>query len=294
MLTPEQLADRKTGLGGTDGTAVVGVNPWKGPLQVYLEKTGQAEEQEENLAMRVGTQLEPLVLELTREHFRREGNEPEIVYPVTGTLRFSDLPAIIGHPDAILTFKDGMKAILEIKTTFQRWEGDEIPLHYVVQALHYAGLVGASKVYVAVLLGNSEFHLAERDVDQDFLTLYYRRLQAWWDHHVVKRIPPDPVLGVDTAAVKRALPKEDKGTVVTLAEDMVPLVMEYDDLKRQVSQAQKRLEDLEKAIMWRVGSASKAVLPDGSGFGLSTISVPAKTIPAYTYRRLSRLKKVVF
>ena len=42
---------RKNGIGGSDAGVVVGVNPWKNRFQLWMEKTGQAGEQELTAAL---------------------------------------------------------------------------------------------------------------------------------------------------------------------------------------------------------------------------------------------------
>ena len=52
---------RKTGIGGSDVAAVLGISPWKSPLDVFLDKTGKSAPEPENDAMYWGTRLETLV-----------------------------------------------------------------------------------------------------------------------------------------------------------------------------------------------------------------------------------------
>ena len=37
------LKVRNTGIGGSDAAAIMGLNPYKSPYELWLEKTGQAE-----------------------------------------------------------------------------------------------------------------------------------------------------------------------------------------------------------------------------------------------------------
>ena len=54
-------AERLTGLGGSDIGAILGLNPWRTPYQVFLEKTGQAEPFTGNLQTRFGSYAEEFV-----------------------------------------------------------------------------------------------------------------------------------------------------------------------------------------------------------------------------------------
>ena len=57
-LTAEHLAARKRGIGGSDAPAVLGVSPWRTPLDVYLDKTDQSDPVETTEAMEWGSRLE--------------------------------------------------------------------------------------------------------------------------------------------------------------------------------------------------------------------------------------------
>ena len=64
MLTEQQIKERKNYIGGSDCAAVLGMSRWGSPLTVWMEKTGQSEVKEENLAMKLGNKLEQIVAEL--------------------------------------------------------------------------------------------------------------------------------------------------------------------------------------------------------------------------------------
>jgi len=57
------LAERKRGIGGSDAAAILGLSKFRTPLQVYLDKIGQAPPIEETAPMRWGKKLEPLILD---------------------------------------------------------------------------------------------------------------------------------------------------------------------------------------------------------------------------------------
>ena len=57
----EWLEYRKTGIGGSDASVVCGINKYKSPVELWMEKTGQLPYQEAGEAAYWGTQLEGLV-----------------------------------------------------------------------------------------------------------------------------------------------------------------------------------------------------------------------------------------
>ena len=138
----EWLSLRKTGIGGSDASAVIGCNPWKTNQQIFDEKTGVTESDSlsDNDAVQYGMAAEtPL-----RMLFALDFPEYEVEHEEYKIYRHPDHPFLLGSFDGILTHKEtGEKGILEIKTTevmrsmiYEKWN-DQIPQNYFVQILHY-------------------------------------------------------------------------------------------------------------------------------------------------------------
>lgn len=61
--TPAWLAERRTGIGGSDVAAILGLNEWTSPYTVWADKLGLLPEREDSEAMRQGRDLEHYVAE---------------------------------------------------------------------------------------------------------------------------------------------------------------------------------------------------------------------------------------
>ena len=61
------LMARNTFITATELAAIVGADPWRGPMDVYAEKVGLLGHEPPSLPMRVGTALEGLIAELYEE-----------------------------------------------------------------------------------------------------------------------------------------------------------------------------------------------------------------------------------
>lgn len=61
MPRGEWLEHRKTGIGGSDAAAIVGMNPYVTPFALWADKTGRMPAKEDNEAMRQGRDLEQYV-----------------------------------------------------------------------------------------------------------------------------------------------------------------------------------------------------------------------------------------
>lgn len=133
MTREEWLAERKTGIGGSDAAAVLGISPWRTPVDVWLDKTGRKQPGEETEAMRIGAELEDFV---ARRYVERTGRQVQ---------RFNRMlrrGCLLGNLDRLVV-PDGEKVashmgevrtdtLLECKTSSRDWEGC-VPLYYQTQ-----------------------------------------------------------------------------------------------------------------------------------------------------------------
>ena len=61
MSYEDWLEHRKLGIGGSDASVVCGINKYKSPVELWMEKTNQLPAQEAGEAAYWGTQLESIV-----------------------------------------------------------------------------------------------------------------------------------------------------------------------------------------------------------------------------------------
>lgn len=209
LTTREQwLAERATGLGGSDAAAVCGCSPWATPLDVYTEKVNYLDGYgghggEENADMRRGSLLEPVVLQLYTDETGVVVQKPDRSFVSR------DYPFMRANLDGITL--DGQTG-LEAKTS--RWRcppggsdaskkwGDpwtaEIPLVYLFQVQHAMVVSGLSVFHVPVLFGNFEFSIYEVPADREFQELMIAQEARFWAM-VMARTPPDPINDADVS-----------------------------------------------------------------------------------------------
>jgi putative phage-type endonuclease len=186
---------RRTGIGGSDAAAALGLSPWKTAFQLYLEKIGEPEPTIESEAFLWGRLLEPLV---ASEYGRRTGRE----LAPSGMLRHPNHGWMIGHPDRLVVGEPSR--IVEIKTATgwaaRDWgDGiDAIPAVYVAQCCHYIALTGAAICDVAVLIGGSDFRVYSITADPEITQLLIDAEARFWQC-VERREPPEPTSPEDAA-----------------------------------------------------------------------------------------------
>lgn len=136
----EWLNARRNYIGGTDVSVLLGVNPWKTPVQLYLDKV-EGNNIEENIAMRRGKALEPLVADIYCE---KTGNvilnmgRRLFVHPTYGLFAVS-LDRLAITPDdkigvveiktavgfGVEKFRNGIPAIYMSQVQMQLWIMEE-------------------------------------------------------------------------------------------------------------------------------------------------------------------------
>lgn len=137
----EWLGVRKYYIGGSDASAVLGMNPYKSNLELWQEKVGmvQPEDISDKPYVKYGHEAESLL----RELFALDFPEYEVGYEENNIWFNDELPFAHASLDGWLTDQDGRNGILEIKTTNilqsmqkEKWD-NQIPDNYYIQVLHY-------------------------------------------------------------------------------------------------------------------------------------------------------------
>lgn len=183
----EWLEYRKRGIGGSDAAAVCGLSPYKSPVIVYLDKTGEADTTiPDNERMRIGRDLEEYVAQRFSEATGKKVRRNNYM------MQHESYPFMLADIDREIV---GENAILECKTTnsycAKDWEL-EPPLHYQIQCLHYLAVTGKERCYIAVLIGNEEFKWFTIERNEDTINDLIALEQEFWLNNVQAHQCPPP------------------------------------------------------------------------------------------------------
>ena len=137
----EWLEERKNCIGGSDASAIVGMNPYKTNVDLWLEKTGQVilSDISDKNYVKYGTEAE----EHLRALFALDYPNYKVHYVENNMIKNTKYPFLHASLDGWLEDENGKKGILEIKTTNilqsiqkEKWNG-RVPNNYYIQILHY-------------------------------------------------------------------------------------------------------------------------------------------------------------
>lgn len=242
----EWLELRQQGIGGSDAAAIAGLNPWKSPLSVYLEKTSdEAKEIPDNERMRVGRDLEDYVAKRFEEATGKKVRKNNFM------LQSEEHPFMMANLDREIV---GENAFLECKTTnsYAKAEWEEgIPQHYEIQVHHYMAVTGAEKAYIACLIGNERFIYHEVQRDEEVINYLIEIEKKFWSN-TKEGILPDP----DGSSDYDEALKHKYSRVI---EDEIPLTIsdqvfdELNNLKELKKEAETKIKTLEQQVKLALG-----------------------------------------
>lgn len=253
MTGHDFMRNRASGLGGTDAAAALGVSRWKSPLDVYLDKRGEAPPVEDNAAMYWGRTLEPIV----REEYERQTGSAVVLQDFA---RSVEHPFMVGHLDGRRA-DDGR--VVEIKTarSADNWGepgSADIPADYIAQTHHYMLLTGARRADVAVLIAGSDFRVYTIPFDAELGAMIVDAERELWDR-IVRSEPPEPRTLRDVANLYRHSQRVDCVAPAAVYEAWQRLIALRDDARRIDADA----EALEVAIKTCMADADTLLGPDG-------------------------------
>lgn len=275
------LAERRKGICSTDASAIVGINPWRGPLDVCLDKWGQLPDRKQSPEMEWGLRLEPA---LAQAYADETGHE--LVKPA----------AIISHPDrpwqrsSTDYMRSDRSRIVELKTASWRnaheWGDagtDEVPEHYFLQVQHQMIVAEVKAADVAVLVGGSDFRIYTVEFNQDLADMLTAEEEDFWHRYVVARQAPPIDWSNPRTPELVNLMNQPKAGQVELDEAAAMLIDEYQRLSEHEKETKQRREEIKGRIAQQMGEAVEGVLPGGLIISRKIVERAAYACPASSY-----------
>lgn len=190
----EEWLKHRSRIGGSDAAAILGLNPWKTNIELWMEKTGQAQAKDisDNDVVKYGVNAEPLL----RSLFALDFPQYEVEYFGDNMILNDDFPFGAASLDGELTEKaTGRKGILEIKTTNilqsmqkEKWK-NKLPDNYYIQCIHYLLITGYEFVELVAQLKSDfngeiykqtkHYHIERADVLADIEYLQDSERKFW-------------------------------------------------------------------------------------------------------------------
>ena len=250
MPYEDWLEYRKQGIGGSDASVVCGINRYKSPVELWMEKIGQLPHQEAGEAAYWGTQLEPFV---RAEFTKRTGIE---VSRRNELLQSEEHPFMLANLDGICEVPDVGPCIFEAKTASAykvgEWE-DAIPDEYALQLAHYMAVTGYAGAYIAVLIGGNTFKWKFIERDEELISMLIQLETDFWNH--VQDGTPPPLDGSDASAkfLAERFSNSTPRSHITLPDTAANLLAQYDEACEELEAVTERKQKAENLLKEMIG-----------------------------------------
>jgi putative phage-type endonuclease len=208
------LAARREGIGASDVAAILGVSPWGSAYQVWADKTGRTDPDDEsrvNDAMRWGRLLENTILDAWAV---RDGMQ---TIHRNGLFRSNTIDWMQTTVDGIVLADPtswelaDAAGLAEVKTDgYTEW--DEIPVHYEIQGTWGMLTTGMTHTWFPVLHGGRKLRVYEMSIDRDLAARLVEEMDRFWTDHVLADTPP-AAQGSDVGFLSRQFDYDPDRTV---------------------------------------------------------------------------------
>jgi putative phage-type endonuclease len=260
--------DRSTFLGGSDAAAILGVSPYKTPVELWMQKTGRAPKEEiDPVRQKIfdrGHKLEPFIREMVIDKLRDLGMQVDLVacneryvdpeHPfmsceIDFELRLSGVIEIGG--DLIQFDNELVNADAKSVTGFARkkW-GDEntedVPIEYAAQFMHGLMVTPGARRFclVAALRSFDDVDIYWTRRDDEVIEALRAKEVLFWNGHVLTGVPPDTLTFDDV----KALFPHDNGLSVEASAEIAIKVRELARVKAEI----KALEEGEEVLKQQI------------------------------------------
>lgn len=257
------LTARALGIGGSDAASVIGLNKYCTPLEVWLAKTGQTDPIDDNVYMKAGRKLEPVVA----EWFFEENPDCMVLPTEDNYIAYHPVyPFILGSPDRQFIDEQGRLQVLEIKTTQNKIDLDFPPESWFTQASYYSYILGCSHFTICVLERGLNLKFKTYTVNPDYCEWVVQECVSFWNNHVMTGIPPEPVTSEDV--VKRY--PTDSGEYIEADSDVIAQHKQIVDLSDKEKQIKEAIDSIKTELKIRLGASSGYVFENKALFTFKT------------------------
>jgi putative phage-type endonuclease len=270
LITDKQRENRRRYIGGSDAASILGVDPWKTKVDLWLEKTGRlVDEPLTSEPAELGSDIEDSLLRWFQREYRlaERGlmllrNQHFVADPFGPHLDAAIVPAgKRGRAD--------ITEIVEAKVTslVDEWGDeltDQVPDRVLVQAhvQMYATGEQCRTAWVPVMMpGYRSFQRRRYRIDRndELMSAIVSAGLEFWEHVQSNTQPPDSYPTLDVLERRRREPQ----SIVEFDRAALELITKWESAKSREVADGKEVKALRAQILALLGDAEGGALPDG-------------------------------
>lgn len=180
------LRIRRTGIGSSDVSALVGLSNYRSATELWFDKTGHLPQIDEapSEAAEMGTLLEPVV----RDRF---AHIHHLTVTRTGTWRSKTWPWMLASPDGFCSDCAGYEGKTCSHWLAHDWADGQTADHAELQAQWGMAVTGLGRWHVAVLIAGQRNEYRTIDRDDDLIATLVEASRRFWYDHVEANVAPE-------------------------------------------------------------------------------------------------------
>lgn len=271
MLTEERRKHHPHRIFGSEIAAVIGVDPYRKPIDIYMSKVFGLDETKNSHHQDRGTFIGPAVIQWYEERYLAPAGKTAAYYGSDEKLLLSSKYPLLGAtPDGIVVGKKQVKsnewelhgeAAIEVKcpskwTPHSEWGEpgtDNIPQKYIPQVIWEMAAADVPRAHVVAFSGD-DLGVYYVDYDEELFGLIYSRVEKFWRDHVVARNPP-AADGSDSYDdyIRKAFPRPTKPIIINADTYQEDMMIEYARLREQEKIIVKEKQKYEQLLKGCIG-----------------------------------------
>jgi putative phage-type endonuclease len=243
MLTQSQHQELQMGIGASECAAILGIDPYCTPYELFLIKTGRmTRDLSNNEAVIMGSLLEPVVArryaQLTQQKVCRANK----------AYHHKDYPHIICHLDRKII---GKRKSVEIKTANPYANGwgeagtDEVPARYIAQVQQQLAVTGFEESDLIVFRGTTDLRIYNFRPDPQLIHIITKKVNEFWNYNIAKDIAPEPT----TRGDYKILYPDNNGSLIEMNDEMMNLMGRLKEVKSEIKSLEQEKDVIEKNII---------------------------------------------
>lgn len=256
------LKAREGGIGSSEVATILGVNTYQTPYQLWLRKTGRAEqgEEKETFLMKAGHYLEDAI-----SHFCADDAGLDIVKSSASEFIVvnNDKEFLRASPDRYAypkgaTHNRANKVIIECKSTQKQVDKEDVSPYWFCQVQYQLGIAELDRAYLAWLTQGRDFDYLPIDYDKEFFGFIIEQVERFWVDHILGDREPELTTIED---VRLKYPKQTAGKSIEADENLLNAWGELKDKSAEIKRLEGEKQELEDTIKAAMLDAESLVLP---------------------------------
>jgi len=260
----EWLALRRTGVGGSDIAALLGMDKYTSPYELYLDKRGELPEIPRSEALERaamwGHLHEPLIAARFAEVHGVKTRRVGLIRHESEPWRLANLDRqVAGCPDG--------PCLLEIKNR-SAWKAgdwgpsgdpDGVPDTEALQTHWYLSVTGYRHAHVGVLINGNDDRYYRVEADEELAADVTGMARSFWQRVLDGNPPPVDGSGAVTDLMATLWQAEPGAEVVIDRAQVAPLLLERDRIATEAETLKSRAAEVSNQLALLLGEAEAAV-----------------------------------